>query len=177
MPCSQKPEAGWVPHGSTLQCMSLPICLPILEPKSHLLLWSLLWIGIHSFPPPASSSGQRTLCFSLPQTLLRCSESKVFLKIGCFQPEHSVPLIMYKDSNWWVEVMIQSWQNVAENKLTPNIWWVCGIFITTLMTFLHDPGLLERRKDHGLLKLETSKTSVASREKTRWPSVVGFQFL
>lgn len=38
MPCSQEPEVGWVPHGSTLQCMSLPICLPILEPKSHPLL-------------------------------------------------------------------------------------------------------------------------------------------
>lgn len=44
------------------------------------------------------------------------------------------------------------------------------------VTLSHDPGQLGRRKDHRLLKLEISKTSVAVSEETYVVFIISFFF-
>lgn len=55
---------------------------------------------------------------------------------------------------------------MVENKLTPKSYSMSMRYIYyNSNDFFHDSGQLERRKNHGLLKLETSETSVAYREE------------
>lgn len=55
---------------------------------------------------------------------------------------------------------------MVENKLTPRSHLMSTRYIYyNSNDFFHDSGQLEKRKDYGLLKLETTETSVAYREE------------
>lgn len=107
--CSMASVVSW--H-LTLATSAIFLCTKGLS----LFYGSLRWCPC----PTHDRMTKLALCFSisLPQTLLQCSTSKVFLQKGHFHFEHPVPWVMCEDSNWWVEGLLWRWQSLGEN----NTW-------------------------------------------------------